>query len=84
MSDGSETIRLCAELYRRDAIERTAETFGSLATFAIEEGVDEGGRRQVTVAISEVREDVRDRIVDEFFNHALEETILLRRHGAAR
>lgn len=64
-----------AELYALDAVEESAAAFAELATITVEPP-SEGP--MIHVEVRDMREDVRDRLVDELYNHALEGTILRR------
>ena len=72
----SQTITLSADLYSPAALKESAEAFASLAKVEVEEK-----DRDLVVSIGEVREDLRDRLLDELLNHALEGTIIERRGG---
>jgi hypothetical protein len=73
----SQTITLSADLYSPVALKESAEAFASLAKVEVEEK-----DRELLVSIAEVREDLKDRLLDELLNHALEGTIIERRGSA--
>lgn len=75
MSDvPAQRTTVSADLYSAAAVRASAEAFSSLAEVSVEEG-----DKEHTITITQAREDVRDRVLDELLNHALEGTILERR-----
>lgn len=74
MSSAAQTTTVSADLYSASALRSSAEAFSSLAEVSVDEG-----DKEHTITITEAREDVNERILDELLNHALEGTILERR-----
>ncbi|MEQ8456916.1 MAG: HxsD-like protein [Sandaracinaceae bacterium] len=70
---------LSADLYSIAALRASAEAFSSLAAVSVEQG-----DKEHTITITDAREDVLDRVLDELLNHALEGTILGLRESEAR
>lgn len=69
-----ESLRFHKSLYREEAIRRATLRFSQLGSFEVIEA-----EADWLVAVTPVRESVRERLNDELANHALFETILARK-----
>lgn len=70
------SVRFHRSLYATASVSRAAERFAAFGPAVVEADAD------VLITFSEVPERLRDRLPDEFANHALFQTIVDARAGA--
>lgn len=75
---GTVTVRFHRSLYATDAVTRAAERFAAFGPAVVEAEAD------VLVTFSTVPDRLRDRLPDEFANHALFQSIVDARAEGAR
>ena len=70
----ARVICFSESLYRREAVEKSIETFQQLAEFSLSVG-EEG----VVVSVENIHPDFEEELVDSFCNYVLNESIILSR-----
>lgn len=69
-----KTICFSESLYRREAVEKSIETYKETADFSLSIG-EEG----FVVSVEKIHPELEGELVDSFCNHVLNETIILSR-----